>query len=197
MSVRSCSLAVLGQKRALLAALQPAQYTQPCAMVGGGSVGQHLRHSLDHYRKLFEGVAAAAPPSSSSSPAASSSSPTITTIQYDVRDRGTAIESDLAAARREVDRLMAEVQALPDEALTRPLHAAFVLSAEGEQASLPSTLGRELAFCTHHAIHHHALIRAIASALDIHAHLPADFGLAPSTAHYQKSHSPIPPPASS
>jgi len=191
MSVRFCSLAVLGQKRALLAALQPAQYTQPCAMVGGGSMGQHLRHSLDHYRKLFEGVAADAPSSASSSP------PTITTIQYDVRDRGTAIESDLAAARQEVDRLMAEVRALPDEALTRPVHAAFVLSAEGEQASLPSTLGRELGFCTHHAIHHHALIRAIASALDIHAHLPADFGLAPSTAHYQKSHAPIPPTSSS
>lgn len=155
-------------------------------------MGQHLRHSLDHYRKLFEGVAASAPSSSTSS-----SPPTITTIQYDVRDRGTAIEIDLAAARREVDRLMAEVQALPDEALTRPVHAAFVLSAEGEQATLPSTLGRELGFCTHHAIHHHALIRAIASALDTHAHLPADFGLAPSTAHYQKSHAPIPPTSSS
>jgi len=154
-------------------------------------MGQHLRHSLDHYRKLFEGVAADSPSSASSSP------PTITTIQYDVRDRGTAIESDLAAARQEVDRLMAEVRALPDEALTRPVHAAFVLSAEGEQASLPSTLGRELGFCTHHAIHHHALIRAIASALDIHAHLPADFGLAPSTAHYQKSHASSPPTSSS
>jgi len=154
-------------------------------------MGQHLRHSLDHYRKLFEGVAS---PSSSTR---ASSSPTITTIQYDVRDRGTAIESDLAAARREVDRLMTEIQALPDEALTRPVQAAFVLSAGGEQASLPSTLGRELGFCTHHAIHHHALIRVIASALNINAKLPSDFGLAPSTAHYQKSNAPIPPPTSS
>jgi hypothetical protein len=155
-------------------------------------MGQHLRHSLDHYRKLFEGVASPA-----SSTRASSSPPTITTIQYDVRDRGTTIESDLAAARREVDRLMAEVQALPEEALTRPVHAAFVLSAGGEQASLPSTLGRELGFCTHHAIHHHALIRAIASALDINAKLPSDFGLAPSTAHHHKLHASIPPASTS
>ncbi len=174
--VRAASLAVLGQKRALLASLQPNQYTQPCALVGGGSVGQHLRHSLDHYRKCLEGAAS------------SSASNTPTTIAYDVRDRGTSVETDLAAARQEIDRLMQEVQALPDAALATPVQAAFVLSAEGEQAALASTLGRELGFCTHHAIHHNALIRAIANDLGIKAQLPPDFGLAPSTTHYNKTH---------
>jgi len=184
MSLRNASLAVLRQKKSLLSALQPAQYTQPCLLVGGGSVGQHLRHSLDHFRKLFEGIAVP-----KAGTVSSSSSHSHGSIQYDVRDRGTEIEKDLDAARREVERLIADVKALSSERLKDPVQATFVLSAEGDAAALCSTVGRELGFCTHHAIHHHALIKAIASDLGIQANLPHDFGLAPSTAHHQKVHS--------
>jgi hypothetical protein len=83
---------------------------------------------------------------------------------------------------------MDQVKSLSDTALTLPVQANFVLSAEGEQAALPSTLGRELGFCTHHAIHHNALIKVIATWMKIEKQLPKGFGLAPSTAHYNKTH---------
>jgi hypothetical protein len=33
---------------------QPQQYVAGCTLVGGGSVGQHLRHSIDHYRRCLD-----------------------------------------------------------------------------------------------------------------------------------------------
>lgn len=107
-------------------------------------------------------------------------------ISYDVRDRGTDIESNLDAAKSEIDRLSKQVQGLSEEALSKPVQAVFILSAEGEQQQFQSTLGRELGFATHHAIHHNALIKAIASSLAMS--LPQEFGLAPSTANYNKTH---------
>lgn len=171
--VRRGALAVLGQKRALLQTLQPVHYTAPCPLVGNATIGQHLRHSLDHYARCLAAAEAATP----------------TVIQYDRRERGTAVESDVGEARREVERLIKAVESLPDAALAAPVSAAFVLSAggEGEAQPMASTLGRELGFVTHHAIHHHALIKTMAGALGVDVGGIADFGMAPSTAHYRKT----------
>ncbi len=176
-AVRRGALAVLGQKRALLHALQPAHYTAPCPLLGGATIGQHLRHSLDHYARCLAAATAA-------------TTPTTAVIQYDRRERGTAVESDVGEARREVARLVEAVESLPDAALATPVSAAFVLSSDGEGEGQPlaSTLGRELGFVTHHAIHHHALIKAMAGSLGLDlGEVGESFGMAPSTAHYRET----------
>jgi hypothetical protein len=175
-AVRRGALAVLGQKRALLQALTPTptHYTAPCPLAGNATIGQHLRHSLDHYARCLAAAEAA----------------TATTIRYDRRARGTAVESDIGEAKQEVDRLIKAVKSLPDAALAAPVSAAFVLSSdgEGEEQPLASTLGRELGFVTHHAIHHHALIKTMAGALGLEEVAGIeDFGMAPSTAHYRRT----------
>ena len=76
------------------------------------------------------------------------------------------------------------LQASDDSVTTNPLTAYFNLSADSDaEIGLPSTVGRELGFCTHHAIHHLALVKIIALqtlGLD-EGDLPHGFGRAPST----------------
>jgi len=63
-----------------------------------------------------------------------------------------------------------------------------MLTSDGQDTTLPSTFGRELAFAAHHAIHHHAMIKAIAEEFGIAT--PAEFGKAPSTLNFERDRSP-------
>lgn len=98
------------------------------------------------------------------------------------------MESNILVAREEIDRLIKAIENLPEDMLDRPVRASFILLAEGEEQAFQSTIGRELGFCTHHAIHHNALIKTIATTLAIDKLLAKDFGLAPSTANYNLTH---------
>ena len=54
-----------------------------------------------------------------------------------------------------------------------------MISSSGETEVLATTLGRELAFATHHGVHHVAMMRAIACEHGVL--LNEDMGKAPST----------------
>ena len=58
--------------------------------------------------------------------------------------------------------------------------AAFALDASGDDALLPSTLRRELAFAAHHATHHFFIARLVAKG-HLGVALPDDVGRAPAT----------------
>ena len=58
--------------------------------------------------------------------------------------------------------------------------AAFALDASGEDALLPSTLRRELAFAAHHATHHFFVAGLVAKS-HLGVALPDDVGRAPAT----------------
>jgi hypothetical protein len=60
-----------------------------------------------------------------------------------------------------------------------------MLSGEGDEAELTSTFAREVAFATHHAIHHNAMIAAIAASFGVT--IPAGFGKAPSTVNHERT----------
>lgn len=64
---------------------------------------------------------------------------------------------------------------------TTPLLLAATLSKSTSRPDIPftSTLGRELWFVVHHAIHHAALIRVMCVEFDIP--VSTDFGVAPAT----------------
>lgn len=79
-----------------------------------------------------------------------------------------------------------------DAALTSsPITSYFNLSADLDEMGLPSTIGRELGFVAHHAIHHMAMVKIIAvKTLGIEeSELPHGFGRAPSTMIFDEQHS--------
>jgi len=126
-----------------------------------GSIGQHVRHLLDHVAAFLQGSKA------------------IGEVDYDSRQRGTDVERDPAAAVAMIYRCS---QALASMAGRRPDERVDVrtqLARDTAPTMTVSTVGREVAFLVSHTIHHQAII-----ALLLHSdvgELPRHFGLAPST----------------
>jgi hypothetical protein len=143
----------------LLAGIDHETYVHRSPAVLHASVGGHYRHALDHFRNLLEAEHL---------------------VDYDRRERGTAVESDLGAALAETQRLTAMASDLPAEWAGRPLRVR-TLACRGEDTpdETLSTAGREAVFCVMHAVHHYALIRVICGLEGMN--LPPHFGVAPST----------------
>lgn len=140
----------------------PESYVYADLQCFGSSIGSHMRHVLDHYNSLVDGIASGI-------------------VDYDDRERRTAVETKLAEglalARETIDRL-----GCLDANLERKVEVIVSANTRGREAASHSTVGRELQFLASHTVHHYALI-AIASRMQgIH---PEDtFGIAPSTLKY-------------
>jgi hypothetical protein len=180
------NIALLTQKIALLdllvgrhgASAAADQFTKVCPFVGA-SIGQHYRHSMDHVE-----LAALLASSSDTNNASSQGRE----LHYDLRVRGGTLEKDMVMSRQRIVDVVDVFQSLQtgrnESVVTTPLMAYFNLSADSDaEIGFPSTVGRELGFAVHHAIHHLALVKIIAVqtlGLD-EGDLPHGFGRAPST----------------
>jgi hypothetical protein len=126
-----------------------------------GPVGVHLRHVVEHYEALVNGL-------------------TLGVVDYDGRPRDRQLESSPTLAR---DRLLGLRQVLgqwtPD-VLDRPVQVLGQGGITGDfDFRVASSVGRELVFLASHAVHHFALL---AERLQRHGvPVPAHFGKAPGT----------------
>jgi len=162
----TASCALLGQCRTFLQSIDTDHYTTPSQRLMGSTIGQHVRHSLDHYAAALSALEGRI-------------------IDYDHRARKTPIESECTAAIAQIDTLSSQIESLAADAMASDVTIRVMLSAEGETADLRSTLAREFAFATHHAIHHCAMMASIASELG--QSIPEGFGKAPSTRNYERT----------
>jgi hypothetical protein len=125
-----------------------------------GSIGEHVRHCLDHVRALLTGTSVGA-------------------VSYDARLRGTRIETDPRAAGIEIAMLsvaLGGLDALPPDT---PVRLQAVAQHGARPSDLGTTVGREIAFVIQHTIHHCAVIALLLERCDIP--VPPRFGYAPST----------------
>lgn len=161
LSAAACHL--LGQCRDLVESLNDAAFVAPSPRLGGGTIGQHLRHTLDHYRAIVsaQGV-----------------------IDYDRRERDVPMETDRAQALRVIDETREKLLALAPAGDASPVVIRVMIASDGAETQLGSTLGRELAFATHHGVHHQAMMKSIATELG--ARVDQSFGRAPSTLHFER-----------
>lgn len=147
----------------MLMTVDPAVYRARPAAPVSGSVGEHVRHALDHIAALV------------------SANPTQPPFElsYDHRERGTRIETDPDAALMQIFRLQAALDRWAAESLDTPIQVVTRLSAAGDTVAGWSTLARELAFVISHTIHHQAMMAVLLAWQGIG--LPDRFGYAPST----------------
>ena len=151
---------LLGELGSLLLAVPPEVYCARLTTEISGTIGEHVRHCLDHVSALL---------------AADSS----TTLSYDRRQRGTGVETDPAEAFQQILRLRTALDAWTKRSLDEPIQVTSVLSTSGDAITGWSTLARELAFVVSHTIHHQATIAVL---LAIHGYsVPDRFGHSPST----------------
>jgi hypothetical protein len=125
-----------------------------------GSIGAHVRHCLDHVCALEGGIVAGE-------------------ICYDHRERDTIVERDPYLGASRLRRASFRVRQIDRGLLERSLTLIAQLSAGGPVVRVPTTVGRELAFVVSHTIHHSALVAVLLERAE--RHVPARFGLAPTT----------------
>jgi uncharacterized damage-inducible protein DinB len=156
----------LYQLRELLERISNEKYTEKHHILSGSSIGQHIRHILEFYLLLVSGSFSG-------------------TISYDKRQRDIQIEEDTTFAVQTIDRLLAGIDSL-EENLPVKLKADY--STGGKSHNLiNSSVGRELAYCMEHSIHHQALIKAGLIALGIEDITNEHFGVAYSTIRYRNN----------
>jgi hypothetical protein len=145
-------------------------YAQVCPVVQA-SIGQHVRHSMDHLELAARIVNTIGE----------------NELHYDLRKRGGDDENDLVEAEK---RILGVVNVLKNlevqEIVSRPIQAYFMLSGDPHEFQLPTTIEREMGFAAHHAIHHMAMVKIIATQTVglSKEELSPDFGRAPSTIVY-------------
>jgi hypothetical protein len=153
---------VLTQHAEVIRNMPPEHYAKTSvASVPGSTIGQHTRHIINHFQALL------------------SAASTVWTVDYDSRKPHTVMETDPLYACNVLEDLKRSIQQTAE--LEQCIEVVATVFTDVKAHGMMSSMGRELWFCTHHAIHHQALIKAIA--LEHHMYI-ADmhaFGVAPST----------------
>ena len=155
----------LQQIRTLITSFQEEQYQYKSQLLSDTSIGQHVRHILEFYLCLLNGVSRGL-------------------VNYDDRNRDLELEQNPSFALAFIDKLCIDIQALnPDQ----ELQLAGNFSSEVKTINaIKTSINRELAYCLEHSIHHQALIKIglIEQKMD---HLINDsFGIAPATIRYRQ-----------
>ncbi|WP_158971341.1 hypothetical protein [Paraglaciecola sp. L3A3] len=128
------------------------------------SAGAHMRHILDHYFALMDGVDSGV-------------------VNYNKRNRHASYESCPEKALSKWQEVEAWLLEICNKDIHQELEVICEISVnETQNTSSRSSLGRELVFVSSHAIHHFSLLSAMSSLLGMQTE--STFGLAPSTASY-------------
>ncbi|KAI1295691.1 hypothetical protein EDD11_007864 [Mortierella claussenii] len=152
-------------------------YTKPSMLACKGTIGKHVRHLHDHFRLLLSTYPSYKGTSFKDEWA----------VDYDKRDREVPMETDIDYAIQELRKsqhTFEQCRSHPEEvSMSTDLLQPVTLQATIDPARSPigfqTTFGRELWFCSLHAVHHFAMIKVICSEFGMP--LTDGFGVAPST----------------
>jgi hypothetical protein len=157
-------LETVQQAKEFLLGLSAENYQMVIKPHFASSAGTHMRHILDHYLALKDGINQGV-------------------VNYNKRNRFSSIQScpQMALLQwQKVEQWLKEVSQLDAD---MPLSVVCETSVnETQNIQTQSTLARELVFVSSHAIHHFSLLAVINSLLGNKDEV--NFGIAPSTATY-------------
>ncbi len=110
---------------------------------GHGSIGEHLRHCIDHFVCFFRDFRSGR-------------------VNYDARERSADIETDRAIASAAMQGILHQLSALENERLDQQLVVYQTAAPDESPIEMNSSLSRELVFLSGHTVHHLALMVLIA-----------------------------------
>lgn len=152
---------LIDQALDLISKVSVTVYKSSCKEVFSSSIGQHMRHCIEHYDELLIAYAEKR------------------VIRYHARPRNIDVETcpetaanRLRFIRNQLDRIESENDSLK-------------VSEGGISEPTSSSLARELEFLISHTVHHFALIMVIANKFKID--VSEDFGVAFTTLKYRES----------
>ena len=156
----------LNQLRDMLQIIKNENFIQKTDILSDSSVGQHMRHILEFYLLLVSGSFSGI-------------------ISYDKRQRDIRIEENPQFAIKTIDRLITGIDTL-DVNLAVKFEGDFTTDGTGDNV-IQSSVGRELAYCIEHSIHHQAIIKAGLIGLGLKEITDENFGVAYSTIRYREN----------
>ena len=158
---------VLLQGLDLLFQLGDTKYSQVARAPFSASIGGHYRHVMEHFQCLIEGLSTGK-------------------VNYDARRRNPRIENEVTFASIATCDVWRAIKKWSEETLERKCTTVSSVAYHSESAAMiESNVGRELAYCIGHAIHHYAIVRLVCN--EVGVEVPKDFGYAPSTLKHQSS----------
>lgn len=152
------NLLTLAQLRGMVDGLAPEAYRQAFGEYGRHTLGKHVRHIIDHYDALLDGIEKGEE-----------------VIDYEQRRRDESLERLPQEAADHLAGIEERLSLLASEPSSDTLTLGYPM--DDEVLSLASSLDRELAFLTSHTIHHMAIIALLAQQSGIS--LPESFGVHP------------------
>jgi uncharacterized damage-inducible protein DinB len=159
------NIVYLEQSLDLLDTLDDDAYTANQPPYHQSSIGDHLRHCLEHYTSFLDGLDDGA-------------------IDYDARARDARIATSRLFATQVIRDLIERLEALPQH--DQPVRVKMDCDKDAESADpwSASSVKRELQYLLAHTIHHYALIAML---LRLQGRMPhPDFGVAPSTLKHRR-----------
>jgi hypothetical protein len=132
--VKQKSIEMLDQLGSLVSRLPSEIYALPLPCLQQNSIGKHVRHTLEFFECLLEGLPKGE-------------------VNYDLRRRNMLLETDPDYTLMQIASIQRKLAEVKDD--------EFIMNADlgsGTQA-FQTSVYRELAFALDHCIHHLALIR--------------------------------------
>jgi len=155
--IKDC-IANLTEHQELLLKLSDRQYQHQSELLSGASIGQHLRHVVEFYDCLLNGLSQQK-------------------INYEKRARSLELENNRKTA-------INKISSIKNQLLSLELNSR--LNLEIEDLIIDTSVQRELYYNLEHSIHHQALIKVGLKEQNIGNMVNANFGVAPSTLKYRK-----------
>lgn len=150
----------------LLQRISPEDYTRKPEILSGATIGQHIRHIVEFYLLLVSGSFTGA-------------------ISYDKRERDILLEANPEFAIATIYNILSGILTLN---IDSPVFIEADYTTEGASKNMiASSVGRELAYCIEHSIHHQALIKAGLIALGLKELTDDHFGVAYSTIRFREN----------
>jgi len=155
---------VLSQLQDVVDQVNESDFRKPVDILGGSTLGQHIRHTLEFFVCLMEGYKSG-------------------TVNYDSRTHDFQIENDKVLTMDLLGRIK-------DFVFANPTDKSFTLEASYDPVSnqndqVETTYRRELVYNIEHAIHHMAIIKIGIKTICPYIELPESFGVAVSTLKYK------------
>jgi len=156
----------LMQLKNLLQSISLEDYSRKTDILSGSTIGQHIRHIVEFYLLLVTGSFTG-------------------TISYDKRERDKRIETDPGFAIDTIDKVVKGIETF-NESSPVIFEADYTTTGTSENR-ITSSVGRELAYCIEHSIHHQALIKAALIIQGLAGVTDKNFGVAYSTIRYREN----------
>jgi len=165
MQLTQACFSILDQLEGVVESLSDEDFVKPCSSLGGVTVGQHLRHTVEFFLCLESGFRRRV-------------------VNYDLRAHDKIIETDRRLALETINRIRSFVSNSRNENLR--LEVGYDRYND-DFISIDTNYHRELSYNIEHAVHHMAIIKIGVREIAPYIQLPHDFGIAVSTLRHAES----------